>query len=49
MNRGILNLIAAVCFVIAAVAFWVTGPIWLAILFTVVALLSIGQVVTGSR
>jgi len=40
MNRRTLNLIAGVCFVIAAVAFYVTGPLWLAILFTVLVLLT---------
>lgn len=47
MNRRTLNLIAAVCFVVAAVAFYVTGPLWLGILFTVLVALSIYQVASG--
>jgi hypothetical protein len=38
-----LNVIACVCFVIAAVAFYITGPLWLASLFTVLVLLTAYQ------
>jgi hypothetical protein len=43
MSKTVLNLIAAVCFVIAAVSFLVTGPLWLGILFTVLAVSSFVQ------
>jgi hypothetical protein len=35
-----LNVIAFVCFIIAAVATYITGPLWLAILFTALVLLT---------
>jgi hypothetical protein len=43
MSKTVLNLIAAVCFVIAAVAFLATGPLWLGILFAALAVLSFVQ------
>ena len=47
MNRRTLNLIAAVCFLIAGVAFLLTGPVWLGILFLVLLALSVYQVATA--
>jgi hypothetical protein len=47
MNRRTLNIIAAICFVIAAIAFYATGPIWLGVLFTVLIVLTVYQLATG--
>jgi hypothetical protein len=44
MSKNALNLIAAIGFTIAAVAFLVTDPIWLGVLFAVLAVLSFAQV-----
>ena len=43
MSKTTLNLIAAVCFVVAAAASLVTGPLWLGLLFVVLAVLSFVQ------
>jgi len=40
MSKPLLNWIAAGLFAFAAVADYIAGPLWLAILFTVAALLS---------
>jgi hypothetical protein len=47
MSKSTLNWIAAALFVVAAVGNYVGGPLWLAILFTVLAVLSVFQAVRG--
>jgi hypothetical protein len=49
MSKRLLNLIATVCFVVAAIAFYVTGPLWLGILFTVLVILSLYQTLAGQH